>query len=125
MCSGELGVSKGSASVTLRVLAGAGYLMEMPDSPGRYLPGNAMWEISASFMPEHGRAGRSPAAGDAELPRPGALDVQRDAAAGGTGMTLDDYMILIDLDAASIVNRQSSVANRPDAREHGHLRRRR
>ncbi len=50
MCSGELGVSKGSASVTLRALAGAGYLMEMPDSPGRYLPGNAMWEISASFM---------------------------------------------------------------------------
>lgn len=46
-----LGISKGSASVKLRLLAQAGYLEELPgkEGKGKYAPGFSMWAISAVF----------------------------------------------------------------------------
>ena len=111
-CAAGVGRLQGLGVGDAPALAGAGYLMEMPDSPGRYLPGDAMWEISASFMRSMVARGDLLQQATQSYLNLVRFHVQRDAAAGGTGMTLDDYMILIDLDAppqSSIVNRQSPI----------------
>jgi DNA-binding IclR family transcriptional regulator len=43
------GIGKGTASVKLKALARAKYLVEVPDQPGRYAPGISMWAISMAY----------------------------------------------------------------------------